>query len=542
MDQQAREGRHSTLSEQARAFAVVLADEFGSPFAFYHAVSGEQLFGPEGGAPLDLAPEAALDQAAAGRASAAALDGGRYRLSLLLYHAGRPALLAVGVLDGLAADDREREADRLRRWAQAVADRLRLTDQLFDRSPRDDSGAALASSAPAAVAWEALLTVDHLTRRVRIHKDAERNRRRILEGAFGLVAARSLIWVPARPDAPVLLLGEPCLAAVDARHLAACLTKDGEGRSAEPVFHADVVAVAWGTRFPGVTTLLAFPVADQGDLGWVLALNKKSAAAPGDGAAPAFRRSDAALLTPFVALLDLHGRASQRYQDLKDLLVGLTRSLTAALDAKDSYTYGHSERVARIAVELGRELGLGADDLSDIYLAGLLHDVGKMGVRDAILLKPGPLTPEEFEHIKQHVTVGYTILADLPPIRNLLPGVLWHHERWDGKGYPDGLVGESIPLLARIIAVADSYDAMSTARPYREALPFRRVEEILTQGAGSQWDARVIDAFQRCRQKVHAIRQRGVGESLQAAIDGVLRGADASPRRAPALTFGKMSR
>jgi putative nucleotidyltransferase with HDIG domain len=228
-------------------------------------------------------------------------------------------------------------------------------------------------------------------------------------------------------------------------------------------------------------------------------------------------------LTPFVALLEMHARSSQRYQDLKDLLVGLTRSLTTALDAKDSYTFGHSERVARIAVELARELGLEGDELGDIYLAGLLHDVGKIGIRDTVLLKPDVLTPEEREHIKQHVTIGYSILADLKQIRNLLPGVLYHHERYDGTGYPDGLAGDNIPLLARILAVADAYDAMSNARPYRDALPCRKVEEILTKGMNTQWDKQVVEAFMRCRQKVHAIRQRGVGDSLRLAIEGTLR-------------------
>lgn len=241
-----------------------------------------------------------------------------------------------------------------------------------------------------------------------------------------------------------------------------------------------------------------------------------------------FRRSDAALLTPFVGLLELHERTSRRYQELKNLLVGLTRSLTSALDTKDSYTYGHSERVARIAVELGRELGLGEDELGDIYLAGLLHDVGKIGIRDAVLGKTEPLTPEEFEHIKQHVTMGYAILADLGQIRNLLPGVLYHHERYDGTGYPDGLAGDAIPLLARILAVADAYDAMSTTRPYRQAVPCRRVEEILLEGAGRQWDQRIVGAFMRCRHKIHAIRQRGVGESLRHALEGALLKADRS--------------
>ena len=121
------------------------------------------------------------------------------------------------------------------------------------------------------------------------------------------------------------------------------------------------------------------------------------------------------------------------------------------------------------------------------------------------------------------MTIGYTILSDLRQIRNLLPGVLYHHERCDGRGYPDGLVGDAIPLLARILAVADAYDAMSASRPYRAAMPCRRVEEILAEGAGTQWDRRVVEAFVRCRQKVHAIRQRGVGDSLRLAIDGALR-------------------
>src|SRR5262249_51571272 len=156
-----------------------------------------------------------------------------------------------------------------------------------------------------------------------------------------------------------------------------------------------------------------------------------------------------------------------------------------AIDAKDSYTYGHSERVARIAVELGRELGLRDDELSDIYLTGLLHDIGKIGIRDSVLCKRDKLTDEEFEHIKEHVKIGYRILADLRAIAHLLPGVLYHHERIDGGGYPEGLAGNAIPFLARILAVADSYDAMSTSRPYRAAMPPARVEAIIREGAGS---------------------------------------------------------
>jgi HD-GYP domain-containing protein (c-di-GMP phosphodiesterase class II) len=216
-------------------------------------------------------------------------------------------------------------------------------------------------------------------------------------------------------------------------------------------------------------------------------------------------------------------RAANRYHDLKELLVGLTRSLTAAIDAKDRYTFGHSERVARVAIELGRELELQEEDLSDLYLAGLLHDIGKIGIRDAVLCKQGPLTPEEFDHIKQHPTIGYQILADLRSVRHILPGVLYHHERYDGKGYPHGLQGDSIPLLARILAVADSFDAMCSNRAYRSAMAPERVEQIFREGTGTQWDRRVVDALFRCKERLYSIRQRGVGDSLRHALDDALR-------------------
>jgi len=541
-----RERRQYTPADQARALALVLREEFGVAFRFHDAADGGPMpCGDEGASAPALAPELVVEVAAGGRAEVTALPPGSYRVALPLSHAGRPVLVAVGEVPALAPVT-EAERARLQKWAQAVAERLRLTDQLF--TPGGVAAAPpppAASPGQAAIAWEALLTLDHLLRRTRIHKDSARTVRRILEGAFGLLHVRTLVWVPSQLEATPVVLGEACLTPGEARDLTAGLTKIA-GDSPEPILCNDV-REALGVGFPRVLNLLALPVADQEPPGWVVVLNKRgtpgtarggpgsprdedeSVCAPRIALPLPFRRSDAALLMPFVALLELHARAARRYQDLKELLVGLTRSLTAALDAKDSYTFGHSERVARVAMELGRELGLQVDDLSDIYLAGLLHDVGKIGIRDSVLTKPGPLTREEYDHIKQHVTIGYNILSELHPIRNLLPGVLWHHERWDGQGYPHGLAGEAIPLLARILAVADAFDAMSTARPYREALPPRRVEEVLTSGAGAQWDARVIEAFNNCRQKVHAIRQRGVGDSLCAAIDGALRSAELVP-------------
>ena len=381
---------------------------------------------------------------------------------------------------------------------------------------------------------------------MRIHRDSDRVLQTILKAAQPLLGVQALAWVPEESLGRPVILGEPILDPADYRQLAGLLARQGpEASAGQPVLWNAGQAPAWAASFPRVVSLLAVAVADQRPLGWVVALNKTESAQPpllgqANGVAagrrvysaqPApFRRSDAAVLMPFASLLGLQLRGSRRFLELKDLLVGLTRSLTSVIDAKDSYTFGHSERVARIGLELGRHMGLPEEELSDIYLAGLLHDIGKIGIRDTVLLKTSQLTPEEFEHIKEHPVIGYNILAGLRPLRNLLPGVRSHHERYDGKGYPDGLAGERIPLLARILAVADSYDAMSTKRPYRDGLTRASVEEQFRKGAGTQWDGRVVEALMDCCEQVYLIRQRGVGESLNLALDGALRAGDSAYR------------
>ena len=208
---------------------------------------------------------------------------------------------------------------------------------------------------------------------------------------------------------------------------------------------------------------------------------------------------------------------------MKNLVVGLTHSLTAAIDAKDSYTAGHSERVARMSVELGKVLNLPEEQLNDIYLAGLLHDTGKIGIRDDVLSKDGPLTPEERQHINEHVVIGHRILSGIVGIEQLLDGVLYHHEQYNGTGYPTGLRSDEIPFIARLIAVADSFDAMSSDRPYRAGMKLEKVESILRDGSGKQWDPTIVNAFLSCKQKLSDIRQRGIGESLREALDCAVR-------------------
>ncbi len=543
--------RQFSLLAQANAFAVVLREEFGVPFGLYDARTGEAVWSPD---PAELAEPPSswkqsfiLQMAAEERGRVTSMGDGHYQLILPLHEGGKLILIALGVLPALTRTPSEsaQEQARLQKWLQSVQVRLRGSNQPVSR-PRPE----IKQESSAGNAWEALLALDQLARRLRTHKEPLKYQRRILQVAADLLRVETLIWVSPQAEDAILIHGEPCLSLWDCRQLATLLTQSPDWQKSGLVLCNEAASSPWSQCYPQLRNLMALPITEQGAPAWIIALNKREAparpATEGAGensgvlrhgranleetpvaAAPvAFRRSDAVLLTPFAGLFGLHQRAASRYTELRELLVGLTRSLTAAIDAKDSYTYGHSERVARIAVELGRELGLPDEELSDFYLAGLLHDIGKIGIRDAVLGKREALTEEETEHIKQHVTIGYHILADLQAIRHLLPGVLYHHERYDGLGYPEGLKGSAIPLLARILAVADSYDAMSTSRPYRAALPTSRVEEILCQGAGSQWDKQVVDAFLRCRQKIYLIHQRGIGESLAQALDGALRRDD----------------
>jgi HD-GYP domain-containing protein (c-di-GMP phosphodiesterase class II) len=512
--------------ERARARELILRDTFGVPFALYDAATGERVCEPDApdshAVPAELVARAAEEMVGDGRPRVEPAGAGHYQVMLVLYAAGQPEFVAVGLVAALCPSAAPESAEhcRLRGWVEAVSDRLRLADQLAARQLEEG-----ALNSRAAEAWKVNFALADTIRRVRVHKDEEKSRQRVLATAFGLLDVRALVWVPARPDGEVLAQGDAPLPPDDCRWLADALGKSPEFRPGEPMLCNEPRSCAWGAAFPQVANLLAFPVMDRAVAGWVLAFEK--GARRGQGTAP-FRRSDAAVLSPFVSLLELHARSVGRFHDLKEVLIGLARSLTAAIDAKDAYTAGHSERVARIAVEVGRELEMDDEQLSDVYLAGLLHDVGKIGVRDEVLCKTGPLTPDEYEHVKQHVTIGRKILAEVRPIAGLLPGVVYHHERYDGKGYPDGLAGENIPLLARLLAVADAYDAMSTLRPYREPYPPGQVEEILQKGAGSQWDAHIVAALFRCKERVQSICQRGVGESLRRAIDTVLRTGDSS--------------
>jgi HD-GYP domain-containing protein (c-di-GMP phosphodiesterase class II) len=167
-------------------------------------------------------------------------------------------------------------------------------------------------------------------------------------------------------------------------------------------------------------------------------------------------------------------------------------ALAAAAEAKDAYTERHPQRVASTALHLGTRLGFQESDLIALYRGGLIHDIGKIAVPDAILSKPGPLNAGEERQMRVHTIVGESIVKTLPSAADLLPIIRHHHERFDGGGYPDGLAGHKIPLLARIVSVCDAYDALASDRPYRARLNPQEAIETLMRGAGQQWDRELV--------------------------------------------------
>ncbi|WP_417389945.1 HD-GYP domain-containing protein [Gimesia sp.] len=269
----------------------------------------------------------------------------------------------------------------------------------------------------------------------------------------------------------------------------------------QPLVINQVESSLLSLEFPDLHNLVLVPVSDgNNSFGWILSCNLLKSEEYGT--------IQASLLNSVASFLGTHLRNIDLYAQQEELMLSFVKSFISTLDAKDPYTRGHSERVALIAQNLAKQLGYSGEFLQDIYLSGLLHDIGKIGVDDGILRKEGRLTDEEFAQIQKHPMIGYKILTGIKKLKNLLPGIRNHHEQIDGRGYPDGLRGSDIPLMARIIAVADAYDAMGSDRPYRKGMPLERLENIFREGKGLQWDSDVIDAYFEIRDEITRLSQK----------------------------------
>ncbi len=208
-----------------------------------------------------------------------------------------------------------------------------------------------------------------------------------------------------------------------------------------------------------------------------------------------FRRSELKLLTSMAEQLAIVIANTDLYHDLERFLINMIKSLVYAIEAKDVYTRGHSERVSDICMLMANRLALGKEEKNDLHWASILHDVGKIGVPEKILNKVGPLDDKEYEIIKEHPAKGYNILKPIDQLTDVLPSILHHHERYDGRGYPNGLKGEEIPLTARIISVVDTFDAITSRRAYRSARAPEEALKIIEDVAGTQLDPYLVSVF-----------------------------------------------
>lgn len=349
-----------------------------------------------------------------------------------------------------------------------------------------------------AASYEEITLLHRLTQNLKLSQSAEDLARTTLEWLEEVIPAELLAieLLPvagegqlsghaARTTPQLLCVGQTAISRERILQLTEHL-RDDVSRRPVVLNRPSVVRAGWA--FPEVRELTMVSLAEGRNLfGWALAINHRHGCE--------FSTEEATLMSSVGAILGIHSGNTELYRQQAELMAGVVRALTSAIDAKDPYTCGHSDRVARIAVRLAEELHVDAKALDRVYLAGLLHDIGKIGVNDAVLRKAGKLTAEEYEHIQGHPSIGHRILGDLKRLDDVIPIVLHHHEAWDGSGYPARLKGEQIPLLARIVAVADAYDAMGSDRPYRKGLPDEKIEAILREGAGKQWDPQVVSAF-----------------------------------------------
>ncbi|MDY6914507.1 MAG: HD domain-containing protein, partial [Planctomycetota bacterium] len=236
-----------------------------------------------------------------------------------------------------------------------------------------------------------------------------------------------------------------------------------------------------------VSNLIAMPLmADGAPMGMLVGLNKL---------AGEFDSVDLKLINAVGNQAVVFLANNRLYADLQDLLMGVLHALTATIDAKDPYTCGHSQRVAMVSKRIAAECGLPASKVQRIYLCGLLHDIGKIGVPESTLRKSGKLTDEEYDYVKRHPEIGAKILSGIRQLDDVIAGILTHHERPDGRGYPQGLSREELPIEGLIVGLADCFDAMSSDRTYRKAMPLEAVIQEIRGHAGTQFDPDVVEKF-----------------------------------------------
>ncbi len=261
-------------------------------------------------------------------------------------------------------------------------------------------------------------------------------------------------------------------------------------RAGQPVTVRDIRADGrFILPYPAASVLCVPLITDDKAIGLLIACDKLSG--------EEFWSRELKLMGLFASEVAASIRKAQLYEEIREMFISTVEALSSAIDAKDPYTYGHSRRVAGFSVAICKELGMSKKETRLVELAAFLHDIGKIGTPESILHKPGALQPEEFEKIKEHPTKGADMLSNIGQFSEIIKWIRHHHEWYDGKGYPDQIAAEEIPIEARIITIADAYDAMTSDRPYRKGMPPREVMKIMEQFTRSQFDPDVLRAFKK---------------------------------------------
>jgi response regulator RpfG family c-di-GMP phosphodiesterase len=254
-----------------------------------------------------------------------------------------------------------------------------------------------------------------------------------------------------------------------------------------------------------------------------------------------FQPVDVKVMTVIRQILVQEQRRRRMMGKMSDTLFWLVHCLTSTVDSQGSFWEGHCERVARMAVRVGGEMDLSQAVLSDLYFAGLLHDLGRTRLDEKLLLKPGPLNAEEWAEVRRGPLLADSIMAEVQPLQHLRPAVRHHHERFDGQGYPDRLSGRDIPLMARILGVADACDAMLSSRPHRPGMSSQEIDSVFRAGAGAQWDPKIVENLMACRSEVYHIGRRETDDSLSSVVGQVVQSwsADSSGKHLAGKRDGK---
>ncbi len=301
-----------------------------------------------------------------------------------------------------------------------------------------------------------------------------------------------LVRPPDTDDSMLFLAGNESLGDVRLEAVARYLMRHCGARTA-PLIMTDLSAHPALARIigHGDSSMVVVPLrTNEKVMGVIVAMDKTS----GD----TFDSTDAKLLNSIAEQTATFFDNRFLIQDLNELLIAMLTSLVNAIDAKDPYTSGHSQRVAVVAQAIAESLSLSAKQITESYLAGLLHDVGKIGIADSVLAKPGRLNAQEYGKVKQHPIIGAKIVGGVKQLRSIIPGILCHHERHDGSGYPEGLRDDQIPLLGSIVALADCFDAVTSDRTYREALSFEQARDDIVNSTLPGFSPEVVDALERC--------------------------------------------